>query len=91
MTGFPNARHDDQVDSVSQFLAWTASARVAVTLAREFNEGLKAPRPDPDDDEAEFLDRGWTRSGRPDDDVSQLLIERRWSHHRSGTPPAIIL
>jgi predicted phage terminase large subunit-like protein len=89
VTGFPNAKYDDQVDSLSQFLAWTSTARVAVNLAREFNEGPKPPRPDPEaDDDYEALDRGWTRSGRPDDGL-QLLTERRWSDQRSGTPPAI--
>lgn len=36
MTGFPNSRHDDQVDSISQFLAWTSLGRTSVNLARDY-------------------------------------------------------
>lgn len=44
VTGFPNARHDDQVDSISQFLAWTSRGRTPVNLARDFNNRREAPR-----------------------------------------------
>jgi predicted phage terminase large subunit-like protein len=88
VTGFPNARHDDQVDSLGQFLAWTSSARVAVSLAREFNEGPKTPAADLDDDDFGDADGDWFRSGRPAPD-RQLLTERRWSHQGSETPSAM--
>jgi predicted phage terminase large subunit-like protein len=29
---FPNGRHDDQIDSLSQFLAWTKRPRVRVRV-----------------------------------------------------------
>ncbi|WP_421738379.1 phage terminase large subunit [Caulobacter sp.] len=35
MTGFPNARHDDQVDSISQFLDWSGWGRTALGLVRD--------------------------------------------------------
>jgi predicted phage terminase large subunit-like protein len=44
VTGFPNRKHDDQVDSVSQFLEWAALGRTAVNLAREHNRGPQPPR-----------------------------------------------
>jgi predicted phage terminase large subunit-like protein len=88
VTGFPNARHDDQVDSLGQFLAWTSSARVAVGLAREFNEGPKTAPSKLDDDDLGDADGDWFRSGRAAPD-RQLLTEQRWSHQSSGTPSAI--
>jgi predicted phage terminase large subunit-like protein len=69
VTGFPRRRHDDQVDSVSQFLEWITAARTAVTLAREFNRGPDWPRRpryvDPDDEEEQ------------EDDVSYWLKHLR--------------
>jgi predicted phage terminase large subunit-like protein len=39
ITGFPQRRHDDQVDSISQFLQYTTWGRTAVALEREKNRG----------------------------------------------------
>jgi hypothetical protein len=38
LLGFPTARHDDQVDSTSQALAWLTTRR---------NQGTSTPRPNP--------------------------------------------
>jgi predicted phage terminase large subunit-like protein len=85
VTGFPRARHDDQVDSLSQFLAWTNSARVAVNLAREFNEGPKFAPAVVDDDEESPRDNDWFRDGRPGGD-EPLPMGRRWSHKDDARP-----
>jgi len=35
LTGFPNARHDDQVDSVSQFLEYLNSPKLRAMMDRD--------------------------------------------------------
>lgn len=39
VTGFPNSKHDDQVDSISQFLNFALTSRTGTTLIREALHG----------------------------------------------------
>ncbi|MGA0598356.1 phage terminase large subunit [Enterovirga sp. CN4-39] len=44
LQGFPQMRHDDQVDSVSQFLDWTGRRNVIPGIERRLGRGMLRPQ-----------------------------------------------